>query len=49
MKLKRVKKLKDFTLEREYKLLGCAGEYVELKADDGKRYTIFEGYFETVK
>lgn len=49
MKLKCIEKIQDFTIGEEYNLLGCAGEYIVLKADDGKRYTVFEGYFEIVK
>lgn len=48
MYLKCIKSLNGFTVGKKYKLLGCAGEYVELEDDSGKRFIIFEGYFDIV-
>lgn len=49
LKLKCIKETEGFTLGKTYKLLGCGGEYVQLKDDNGEEYVLYEGNFETVK
>lgn len=46
MKLKCIKEVEGFTIGKTYKLLGCAGEYVELKDDNNEKVILFESYFE---
>lgn len=43
-----VRKTEGFTLGKHYKLLGCAGEYVQLKDDNKKECILFESYFDIV-
>lgn len=49
MELKCIKKVEGFTIGRNYEMLGCAGEYVQLKADDGKESILFESYFQIME
>jgi hypothetical protein len=49
LKLKCVKEIDGFTVGKTYKLLGVAGEYVQLKDDNKENVILFEGYFEIVK
>lgn len=49
MKLKCIKKTEGFTVGKKYKLLGCAGEYVQVKDDCKEEVLLFEGYFECIK
>jgi hypothetical protein len=48
MKLKCIKETEGFTFGKIYKLLGCAGEYVQLKNDHKEKVILFEGYFDIV-
>ncbi|MBO0602728.1 hypothetical protein I2483_13755 [Sporosarcina sp. E16_3] len=49
MKLKCIKEIEGFTLGKTYKLLGCAGEYVQLKDDNKQVTTLYESYFTSAK
>lgn len=49
MELKCIKKVEGFTIGKNYEMLGCAGEYVQLKADDGKESILFESYFQIME
>jgi hypothetical protein len=48
LKLRCIKDIKGFTKGKTYKLLGCAGENVQLKDDYKEKVVLFESYFETV-
>lgn len=48
MRLKCIKNVEGFTLNKTYKLLGVAGEYVQLKDDNNKTVILFESYFALV-
>lgn len=48
MLLKCNKPIDGYTVGKTYELLGCAGEHIEVVADDGKKYVVFEGYFDIV-
>lgn len=48
LKLKCIRKVDGFTIDKVYKLLGCAGEYVEVKDDNNEKVILFEGNFEIV-
>lgn len=45
MKLKCIKEIGGFTVGNTYDLLGRAGEYVQLKDDNGEIYILNEGCF----
>jgi hypothetical protein len=49
LKLKCIEETEGFTVGKTYKLLGCAGECVQLKDDNKESVILFEGYFELVK
>lgn len=42
------KPIEGYTVGKIYNLLGCAGEYIILVADNGEQYTVHEGYFDIV-
>lgn len=44
-----VKEIEGFTLGETYKLLGVAGEYIQLKDDSNNEVIVFEGSFEVSK
>lgn len=46
MEVKCIKSLEGFTLGKSYKLLGCAGEYVQLVDDNGDEVILYDCYFE---
>ena len=48
LKLRCIRKAKGFTIGKTYKLLGCAGDNVQLKDDNKEKVILFESYFETV-
>jgi hypothetical protein len=48
MLLKCIKQLEGLTIGKSYKLLGCAGEYVQIKDDNGQNIIINEIYFSIV-
>lgn len=45
LKLKCIKETKGFTIGKTYKLLGCGGEYVQLKDDNNEIVVLYESYF----
>lgn len=49
MKLECIRKIEGFTIGKKYKLLGVAGEYVQLKDDDKKIVTLYESHFKMSK
>lgn len=49
MYLKCIRETDGFTVGKIYKLLGCAGEYVELLDDNKEKVVLFEGNFEIIK
>jgi hypothetical protein len=48
LKLRCIRPIEGFTLGKTYKLLGCAGEYVELVDDDKVKVILYESYFELI-
>lgn len=48
MTIKCIKKQNGITIDKTYELLGCAGEYVQIKDDTNKEYVYQESYFENV-
>lgn len=49
LKLECIIKVEGFTIGKKYKLLGVAGEYVQMKDDDKKIVTLYESYFKISK
>lgn len=43
-----IKETQGFTLGKHYKLLGCAGECVQLEDDNNEECILFESYFDIV-
>ena len=41
-----IKEIEGFTIGKKYKLIGCAGEYVQVKDDNGDEVILFESYFQ---
>lgn len=46
LKIKCINKTDGFTVGKSYKLIGCIGEYVQLKDDHKRSVILFESYFE---
>lgn len=48
MKLLCVGLIEGFTINKKYKILGCAGEYIELRDDLGNKCIILETNFKCI-
>jgi hypothetical protein len=48
IKLKCIKPIEGFTVGKDYNLLGCAGELVELLDDNNEKTILYESYFEII-
>ena len=49
MKLVCIKPIEGLTVGKEYELLGCAGEYVQVTDDNEYNAILFESYFDIVE
>lgn len=49
MKIKCVRPLDGFTINKTHKVLGCVAEYVQLRGDNGEEYVVNESHFDLVK
>lgn len=48
MKLRCIEEIEGLTIGKTYKMIGCAGEYVQVKDDNKEAVTVYEGCFEAI-